>query len=61
MAVALVNGRMLNGRGFVDGMGVVLDGGRIVAVASETEALAQADSRFDLAAAASRLGSWTPR
>jgi N-acetylglucosamine-6-phosphate deacetylase len=49
MTVALVNGRVLDGRGFVDGMGVVLDGGRIVAVAPEADALAQADSRFDLA------------
>ena len=49
MAVALVNGRVLSGREFVGGMGVVLDGGRIVAVAPEADALAQADSRFDLA------------
>ncbi|MET0274482.1 MAG: N-acetylglucosamine-6-phosphate deacetylase [Phenylobacterium sp.] len=49
MAVALVNGRVLNGRGFLDGLGVVLDSGRIVAVVSEAEALAQADTRFDLA------------
>jgi N-acetylglucosamine-6-phosphate deacetylase len=49
MAVALVNGRILDGRGFVDGMGVVVDGGRIVAVAPEAEALTQADTRFDLA------------
>jgi N-acetylglucosamine-6-phosphate deacetylase len=49
MAVALVNGRILDGRGFVDGMGVVVDGGRIVTVAPEADALAQADTRFDLA------------
>jgi N-acetylglucosamine-6-phosphate deacetylase len=48
MATALVGGRLLNGQGFVSGQGVVIDGGRIVAVTSEADALARADDRVDL-------------
>jgi N-acetylglucosamine-6-phosphate deacetylase len=48
MTTALVGGRILNGRGFVDGMGVLIEGGRIVAVAPESEVLARADDRYDL-------------
>jgi N-acetylglucosamine-6-phosphate deacetylase len=49
MSTALVNGRILNGQGFVGGLGVVIDGDRIAAVLPEAEALARADDRFDLA------------
>ncbi|HEY8572305.1 N-acetylglucosamine-6-phosphate deacetylase [Phenylobacterium sp.] len=48
MAVALVGGRVLNGQGFVSGLGVVIDAGRIVSVTSEAEALANGDQRYDL-------------
>jgi N-acetylglucosamine-6-phosphate deacetylase len=48
MATALVNGQVLNGQGFVRGLGVVVDGDRIAAVLPEAEALARADERFDL-------------
>src|SRR5688572_11882160 len=49
MATALVGGRILNGQGFVSGLGVVLEGPRIAAVVPEAEALARADARYDLA------------
>jgi N-acetylglucosamine-6-phosphate deacetylase len=49
MATALVGGRILNGQGFVDGLGVVIEGARIAAVLPEAEALARGDDRFDLA------------
>jgi len=49
MATALVGGRVLNGKGFVGGLGVVIEGARITAVVPEAEALARADSRHDLA------------
>jgi N-acetylglucosamine-6-phosphate deacetylase len=49
MATALVGGRVLNGQGFVAGLGVVVEGERIAAVVPEAEALARADSRYDLA------------
>jgi N-acetylglucosamine-6-phosphate deacetylase len=49
MAVALVNGRVLNGQGFVDGLGVVIEAGRIVSVAPQAEALSVAEARVDLA------------
>ncbi|HEY8615951.1 N-acetylglucosamine-6-phosphate deacetylase [Phenylobacterium sp.] len=49
MSVALTGGRVLNGRGFVEGLGVVIDGGRITAVLPEAEALGRADARYDLA------------
>jgi N-acetylglucosamine-6-phosphate deacetylase len=49
MTVALVGGRVLNGQGFVSGLGVVLDGPRIAAVVPEAEALGRADERHDLA------------
>lgn len=49
MATALVGGRVLNGKGFVGGLGVVIEGARIAAVVPEAEALARADSRHDLA------------
>ncbi|WP_374471122.1 N-acetylglucosamine-6-phosphate deacetylase [Phenylobacterium sp.] len=52
MALALTGGRVLNGRGLVEGLGVVIDGGRIVAVGPEAEALARADQRYDLAGGA---------
>jgi N-acetylglucosamine-6-phosphate deacetylase len=48
MATALVGGRILNGQGFVDGLGVVIEGARIAAVLPEAEALARADDRYDL-------------
>jgi N-acetylglucosamine-6-phosphate deacetylase len=48
MATALVNGRVLNGKGFVGGLGVLLDGPRILAVLPEREAVARADTRYDL-------------
>lgn len=49
MATALVGGQVLNGQGFVDGLGVVIDGARIAAVLPEAEALARAEARYDLA------------
>jgi len=49
MSTALVNGQILNGQGFVRGLGVVIEGGRIAAVLPEAEALARADGRVDLA------------
>jgi len=48
MATALVGGRILNGQGFVDRFGVVIEGARIAAVLPEAEALARADDRHDL-------------
>ena len=48
MTTALVNGRVLNGQGFVSGLGVVLDGPRILAVLPERDAAARADNRYDL-------------
>ena len=49
MSTALVGGRVFNGKGFVAGLGVVIEGARIAAVVPEAEALARADSRHDLA------------
>jgi N-acetylglucosamine-6-phosphate deacetylase len=49
MATALVGGRVLNGQGFVPGMGVVVEGARITAVLPQAEALSRADDRYDLA------------
>jgi N-acetylglucosamine-6-phosphate deacetylase len=48
MATALVGGRILNGQGFVEGLGVVIEGARIAAVLPEAEALARGDERHDL-------------
>jgi len=49
MATALTGGEILNGQGFVRGLGVVVEGDRITAVLPEAEALARADARHDLA------------
>jgi N-acetylglucosamine-6-phosphate deacetylase len=49
MSTALVNGQVLNGQGFVHGLGVLVEGERIVAVLSESDALNRADGRYDLA------------
>lgn len=48
MGQALVNGQILNGQGFVRGLGVVIEGDRIAAVLPEAEALARAETRVDL-------------
>jgi N-acetylglucosamine-6-phosphate deacetylase len=48
MSTALVNGQVLNGQGFIRGLGVVIEGERILAVLPEADALARADARHDL-------------
>lgn len=48
MGQALVNGQVLNGQGFVRGLGVVIEGDRIAAVLPEADAVARADTRVDL-------------
>jgi len=46
--LALVNGRVLTDRGIEEGLAVLVQAGRIVAVVSEHEALQRADDAYDL-------------
>ena len=46
--LALVNGRVLTDRGIEEGIAVLVQAGRIVAVISEHEALQRADDAYDL-------------
>lgn len=46
--LALVNGRVLTDRGIEEGIAVLVQAGRIVAVVSEHEALQSADDAYDL-------------
>lgn len=46
--LALVNGRVLTDRGIEEGIAVLVQAGRIVAVVSEHEALQRADDAYDL-------------
>ncbi|HEX7802239.1 MAG TPA: N-acetylglucosamine-6-phosphate deacetylase [Pseudoxanthomonas sp.] len=47
-SLALVNGRVLTERGIEEGLAVLVQAGRIVAVVSEHEALQRADDAYDL-------------
>ncbi|HET6782550.1 MAG TPA: N-acetylglucosamine-6-phosphate deacetylase [Pseudoxanthomonas sp.] len=47
-SLALVNGRVLTDRGIEEGIAVLVQAGRIVAVVSEHEALQRADDAYDL-------------
>ncbi|MET0580968.1 MAG: N-acetylglucosamine-6-phosphate deacetylase, partial [Pseudoxanthomonas sp.] len=46
--LALVNGRVLGDRGIEEGIAVLVEAGRIVAVVPEQEALQRADDAHDL-------------
>jgi N-acetylglucosamine-6-phosphate deacetylase len=51
-SLALVNGRVLTNRGFVDGLAVLIEGGRIAAVTTSDQAVKTATEVHDLQGAA---------